>query len=56
MRFVVCFMLSQPTGDPHRPGRFSDYVSVWEFSFDMTPKPDGVDIKTRGNLERMTVQ
>jgi len=56
MRFVVSFLLSQSTGDPQRPSSFRDYVLVWDFSFDMTPKPTGLDINTRGNFERMTVQ
>jgi hypothetical protein len=57
MRAVVSFILAQPSTHSQHPGRFRDYISVWDFSFDIKPTPDGgFEIETLGSFELGLVQ
>jgi hypothetical protein len=54
---VLSYLLSRPTTHPQHPGRFRDYISVWDFSFDIKPTPDGgFEIETLGSFELGVVQ
>jgi hypothetical protein len=54
---VLSYLLSRPTTHPQHPGRFRDYISVWDFSFNIKPTPDGsFEIQTLGSFELGLVQ
>jgi len=38
------------------PGKFRDYLSVWDFNFDIKPTPGGFEIETLGSFELGVVQ
>jgi hypothetical protein len=45
---MLYFLLQQDTGDPKHPGKFRDYLSTWDFEFDLTVTGDVISLKAFG--------
>jgi hypothetical protein len=45
---MLYFVLQQDTGDPKHPGKFRDYLSTWDFEFDLTVTGDVISLKAFG--------
>lgn len=40
MLFVMWWLLWMPTSHPHHPGRYRDYIELWDFNFDISTTQD----------------
>src|SRR5258705_1545396 len=55
MMMLTWLVLTMPTHHPDHPGRFCDYIAVWNFDFDVCddPKtPDGFVVEVRAGVNK----
>jgi hypothetical protein len=55
MAWIIYCLLQTDTQNPEHPGKYRDYVFAWDFSFDLLPLADCVDIDVRGHPSATTV-
>lgn len=51
---VIYWLLEKPTNQPGRPGRWRDYIELWDFNFEISAipgDPDKVLVVMRGDLK-----
>jgi hypothetical protein len=45
---MLYFLLQQDTGDSKHPGKYRDYLSTWDFEFDLTVTGDVISLRAFG--------
>jgi hypothetical protein len=48
MAVVLWWLLEKPTTHPDHPGKFRDYIDVWDFDFNLVSTPNGLKVEVAG--------